>query len=64
MSIIKTVLKIKNTNGSDVIYQQTSSDLVVRPNNTNVETSLVAIENTLGNVNDILEILLTGGNTQ
>ena len=64
MSIIKTVLKIKNTNDSDIIYQQTSSDLVVRPNNTNVETSLVAIENTLGNVNDILEILLTGGNAQ
>lgn len=64
MSIIKTILKIKNTNGSDIIYQQTSSDLVVRPNNENVETSLVAIENALGNVNDILEILLTGGNTQ
>ena len=61
MSTIKTRMKrIVGLNETDIIYQETSSDLVLRSNGQSVETAISNLENTINDIDDALEILLSG----
>lgn len=63
MAVLKERLNRKNASGGyDTIYLETSSDIVIRPDGTTVETTLTTIKNDLTQVqNDLADV---GGDIQ
>lgn len=61
MGVIKVRMKQKSSeNDINTIWIETGSNLVLRQNGENIETSISNIENTIGNIEDALERILSG----